>query len=685
VFSVLLVTAAAIVRFYPLTPDFGRRTYRIGWMLSPPFQVRGADGNASGVSVELVNQAASRRGIALQWIFWNDSSESALISKSVDLWPLITVTPERQKVLHISEPYLQNEHCLLVRDDTTYTKVEELATARIGMANVSIDSHHLRKVLPSSSPAPRTTIAAVLEDVCSRKSDAAFMDRFTAIAALLHQTGCRGHALRWIPVPQIRSKLGVGSTFEAQAVADAIRQEIGVLVEEGKLAQIFGQWGFMYGQDLASVEALLNAERREVRLILVTLVFALMLVLAGWQTVRLTRERSRTRQVEDALRESRERDVQAQKLESIGRLAGGVAHDFNNLLTVINGYSDLVYRQLPEPDIKRSHVDEIRKAGARAAELTQQLLVFSRKQVGRPRPLNLNSVVEESEKMLRRLLGEDVQLISRLDPSLGLVMADPGQVHQVLMNLAVNARDAMPDGGTLLIETANEQLDSWQASAQFECLLGPAVRLSVSDTGSGMNEETRKNIFEPFFTTKGDKGTGLGLATVYGIVRQSQGWIDVCSDLGRGSVFRIYLPRLDGTNAHPSAAPSVTVQLNGTETVLVVEDQEEVRSFAVKALAVRGYSVLQAAEGADALTVAQRHCGAIDVLLTDVVLPGMNGRELADRIRIARPAIKVIYTSGYSKDLIAYRGVVHDDISYMPKPYTADQLAAKVRQAIGTD
>jgi signal transduction histidine kinase/ActR/RegA family two-component response regulator len=679
----LLAAGVAIGRFYRRAPEYGKRIYRIGWFVSPPFEVRGADGNATGIAIDLVNQAARRRGIALQWVFWDQSSESALISKSVDLWPLITVTPGRLKLLHISEPYVQNEHCLLVRDDMPYNKVEELATAKIGMANVSIDLVNLRRVLPFAPPVPRLTIQDVLEDVCRQNSDAAFMDRFTAIAALLQQTGCGGHKLRWISVPQVRSDLGVGSTFEFRAVADAIRQEIGVLAEEGKLARVFEQWGYMSGQDVASVESLLNARRREVRLIAVTLIFALMLVLACWQTLRLTRERDRTRQAEAALRESQERYMQAQKMEGIGRLAGGVAHDFNNLLTVINGYSDLVYHQLPEPDVKRSQVDEIRKAGARAAELTQQLLAFGRKQVGRPRPLNLNSVVEESEKMLRRLLCEDVELITRLDPSLGLVTADPVHVHQVLINLAVNARDAMPNGGTLVIETANAPLDTRQASTQSEFRSRPAVRLSVSDTGIGMDEETRKNIFEPFYTTKGNKGSGLGLATVYGIVQQNHGWIDVSSDLGKGSVFRIYLPRTEGTDKPASAAPAVAAQLNGSETVLVVEDQEEVRSFVVKALAGYGYRVLQAAEASQALKMAECHSGAIDVLLTDVVLHGMNGRELANRFRIARPDTKVIYTSGYTQDLIAYRGVLHDDISYIPKPYTADQIAAKVREAMG--
>lgn len=667
----LLVASAAVWWFYVRRPSYEHRVYRIGWMVSPPFQIRGPGGEPSGISVDLVNEAARRRGIPLEWMFWTDSSESALVKKAVDLWPLITVTPDRLKVLHISDPYLQHEHCFLVRDDAPFRKVEDLATARIGMANVSIDARNLRRVLPKATPIPDPAMERVIDSVCRGVTDAGFMDRYTAISALLAQTGCSGHTLRWIAIPQLRSQLGVGSTFEAKAVADAIREEIGIMAGEGKLAEVFGQWGFMSGQDVASVEGLLDAKRREARLITVALVFALMFLLACWQTLRLVRERDRTLKTEEALRESQERYMQAQKLESIGRLAGGVAHDFNNLLTVINGYSDLVYHQLPESDPVRSQINEVRKAGTRAAELTQQLLAFGRKQVGRPKPLDLNALVAEAEKMFQRLLGEDVQLITRLDPSLGLVMADPGHIHQVLMNLAVNARDAMPNGGALIIETANA-----------EDVGRDAVRLSFSDTGGGMDEHTRQHIFEPFFTTKGpNKGTGLGLATVYGIVQQSHGWIDVASEPGKGATFRVFFPRVEGEVTQSQTAPAA-LSLQGSETILVVEDQEEVREFLVKALARRGYRVLQAADGNQALELSLRHSAAIHVLLTDVVLPGMNGRELADQFRTARPEIKVLYTSGYTQDVIANRGVLHRDVAYIAKPYTADEIAAKVREAI---
>jgi signal transduction histidine kinase len=671
-----LLAAAAVLSWYSTQrPDFGNRVYRIGWMISPPFQVRGPDGGPAGISVDLVDQAARRLGIKLQWRFWNNSSESALVSNSVDLWPLITITPERLKVLHITEPYLQHEHCFLVRGDTSFTKAEDLATARVGMANANIDVRTLRSVLPFAVPVPQSKIEDVMADLCRGAVDAAFMDRFTATSALLHRPGCDVMALRWIPIPQLHAQLGVGSTFESKDAADAIRREIATIAQEGKLAKIFGQWGFMSGQDISAVMSVIDSRRREARLFTVALVFALMFLLACWQTLRLTREKTRTLVAEKALRESQERYMQAQKMESIGRLAGGVAHDFNNILTVINGYSDLVYHQLSEVDPRRSQVNEIRRAGAHAAELTQQLLAFSRKQVGRPRPVNLNAVVGDAEKMLRRILGEDVRLITRLDPSVGPILADPGYVHQIVMNLAVNARDAMPDGGTLVIETSDAQDDRNHAS-------GTSVCLSVTDTGSGMDEETRKNIFEPFFTTKGTKGTGLGLATVYGIVQQSQGSIQVFTELGKGSTFRVFLPRVEGVDESPVPNPPAAGPIHGVETVLVVEDQDEVRSFVVDVLARRGYRVLHAADGSAALTIAEQSNGKIEVLLTDVVLPGMNGRELADRFRDLWPATKIIYTSGYTQDLIADRGVLHRDVNYIPKPYTADQITAKVREAI---
>jgi len=378
-----------------------------------------------------------------------------------------------------------------------------------------------------------------------------------------------------------------------------------------------------------------------------------------------------------------EQYLQAQKLESLGTLAGGVAHDFNNLLTVINGYSDIVFRSLREGDAARPKIDQVRKAGARAAALTQQLLAFSRRQIAQPRPVDLNRMVEESAGMFGALLGEDIELVTHLGRPLGQVMADPGQIQQVLMNLLANARDAMPDGGRLTIETTNGTISSGYRADHPEVTPGPCVLLTVADTGVGMDEDTRARLFEPFFTTKAPgKGTGLGLSTVYGIVKQSDGWIWVNSEPGQGTTFKIHLPRVDAEDAPAAGKVPAVVERGHNETVLVVEDQDDVRALATAVLESLGYRVLSAANGPAALALAAEHKGPIDLTLTDVILPGMNGRELADRLKVLRPEARVLFTSGYSRDVIGHRGVLDRDVAYIAKPYAPDELAAKVREIL---
>jgi two-component system, cell cycle sensor histidine kinase and response regulator CckA len=374
---------------------------------------------------------------------------------------------------------------------------------------------------------------------------------------------------------------------------------------------------------------------------------------------------------------------QAQKMESVGRLAGGVAHDFNNHLTVINGYCDMLLDALGPDDPLREELSEIRAAGDRAAALTQQLLAFSRKQVVEPRPLNLNDVVEEYCRMVRRLIGEDIEVATELDPALGPVLADRGQMHQVLMNLAVNARDAMPDGGTILVTTTNAELADVDP-AVADVKPGPYIVLTLSDTGVGMSPETLQKIFEPFFTTKPmGIGTGLGLATVYGIIEQAGGFIRVTSQSGHGTTFRIYLPRI-GEDPQAALTPAGSQKsIGGNETVLVVEDQAEVRKLATGILKKNGYSVLEAANGAEALALAAERPGRIDLLLTDLIMPGITGRELAQRLAEARPEIKVLYMSGYSDDLLARDGMLPGSIAYLSKPFAPADLATKVREAIG--
>ena len=373
---------------------------------------------------------------------------------------------------------------------------------------------------------------------------------------------------------------------------------------------------------------------------------------------------------------------QSQKLEAIGQLAGGVAHDFNNLLTVIGGYSDLLLRRLPEDSQLRISVAEIKKASDRASNLTRQLLAFSRKQILQPKVLDLNGLVSELDKMLRRLIGEDIDLFTITEPRLAMVKADPGQIDQVIMNLIVNARDAMPNGGRITIQTQNVTLTEEQAQQSVSFVPGDYVMLKVSDNGTGMSEDTMNRVFEPFFTTKSaGRGTGLGLSTVYGIVRQSGGHVSVESELGVGTTFKIYLPTVDASHEADSVSSEGTLGA-GSETILLVEDEEQVRIIAQEVLETMGYSVLAAANGEQALEIARQYEGPIHLALTDVVMPQMGGRELIDRLIPLRPNIKVIYMSGYTDDAIMRHNLLDDKVQFIQKPFAAYALARKVRQVL---
>ncbi|MFN2566708.1 MAG: PAS domain S-box protein [Gemmatimonadaceae bacterium] len=374
---------------------------------------------------------------------------------------------------------------------------------------------------------------------------------------------------------------------------------------------------------------------------------------------------------------------QSQKMEAVGRLAGGIAHDFNNMLTAVKAYTEFLLEDLDPADARRTDVQEIAKAADRAASLTRQLLAFSRKQVLQPRPLDLNGVVAGMEKMLSRLIGEDLHIVTRLDPELKLVEADPSQIEQVIMNLVVNARDAMPDGGVLTIETRNVTLE--QVDPAWGIEPGAHAVLTISDTGVGMDADTRANAFEPFFTTKPvGQGTGLGLSTVYGIVKQSGGHVVVYSEPGFGSTFKVYLPQLETQPVDPVLGPAISRLPRGSETIVLVDDDEGVRAVARRILQRAGYSVLSAPDGVEAMRMIVESGGEVHLLVTDVVMPGLGGRDLVMHVRETYPDLRVLFVSGYTEEGVRRHGVLDADSAFLEKPFTAERLAQKVREVLDT-
>ena len=399
--------------------------------------------------------------------------------------------------------------------------------------------------------------------------------------------------------------------------------------------------------------------------------------------IRVIQDISRRKEAEESQANLEQQLRQAQKMESIGRLAGGIAHDFNNLLTVILGYCALIQTRAPTGQVLVNNLEQIQQAGESASNLTRQLLTFSRKQILSPTVLDLNNLVTNLHKMLKRLIGEDIELSIIPQPDLHPVIADSGQMEQVIMNLVVNARDAMPTGGMVTIETNNVYHDDVYMSTHFDAVPGPAVMLAVSDTGQGMDKQTQAQIFEPFFTTKeAGKGTGLGLAMVYGIVKQSRGDIIVYSEPGQGTVFKIYLPVGKVEVLSPPSPQAQPVSQRGNETILLAEDEEIIRNLMRIVLAGEGYTILEAANGEEALALVAQDPTTIALLITDVIMPRMSGPELAKKLKATQPQIKILYTSGYTDDSVVRHGLMRDEIEFLAKPFSPSTLIAKVREVL---
>jgi signal transduction histidine kinase/ActR/RegA family two-component response regulator len=659
------------------------REYRIGFENEPPFHFPDAQGRPTGLAVDILNEAAQRSGIRLRWSFESQSSEMALRSGAVDLWPIMTIRPERLPYVHFTQPYRESEACLLVRAERPYRVPADLDGKEVWYSGLPMTAQLIARILPNAKARVLDDARGLVETVCRGEADAAYLDEFTVIDVLMNGAPCAGVRLRAINVPSARGTLGIGATFEAAGVADRLRGTISDMYEDGTLSLLIARWTYFTGRSMEQSSALLQAQRREYIMAAAIAGTALLFVLAAFLAWRTRQQSLRAMRAEAERSKLKDQLQQSQRLESIGRLAGGVAHDFNNLLTVINGYAELLEAEEGLTDDQKAQVAQIAEAGGQASNLTQQLLAFSRKQVIQPVSLQLNAVVEGIAPMLRRLVGEDIELTTTFEPNLASVMADPAQVHQVLLNLVVNSRDAMPRGGRLRIDTANVVVDEADAALHPGARPGPHVMLAVSDTGTGIDRDVLAHIFEPFFTTKGKgEGTGLGLAMVYGVVQQSHGWITVSSEPGAGTTIRIYLPPAEGHGEAPTSDRTHPARATGTETILIVEDQASVRHLAVSVLQQCGYQLLEAESGEDALRVASARPAPIHLLLTDVVLPGMTGKDLAEQLQAARPGMKVLYASGYAEDVIVHHGVVNPGIRFLPKPYPPHVLAAKVREVL---
>jgi len=784
----------------PLRPV---RPLRVGVRHSPPYYFAEANRSPSGLGVDVINEAARRLNFPITWIViqTGESSETALQQGKIDIWPALTVTPERKTDLYLTEPWLQSNYFLLSLHEKGIESLADLKGKPVSFIQSSFQIRLSAKYLPHARLIRVNTAEEALQAVCGGQADAAFLEARAGQALLLKRpAGCESSAIRFAAVEGATLLVAVASPKAFEREAGELRAEIGRMAQDGTLDSIVARWSFITIKETLGIYTLQESRQRTRWSIYGIVILLVALQVCLWQIYRARIARRVAEEASKALRSSEERyrslvenanDIvythdldgimtslnrageiligysrhemlgkniigilapeheesfrealrrgkagemhfpleleiigrdgrrltmeinarlirqgnepvsvqgiarnvtdrrhledqlrQAQKMEAVGKLAGGVAHDFNNLLTVIIGYTELLQSRLAADDQENRMIHEIRKAAEQAASLTAQLLAFGRRQRLLPRVLDLNAVVSATQKMLVRIIGEQINLVTQLDPGIGPVKADPSQIQQVIMNLSVNARDAMPRGGALNISTTHQRFKRGHSHNGVAITPGDYVVLSVSDTGHGMDKQTQERIFEPFFTTKEmGKGTGLGLSTVYGIVKQSGGYVWVNSEPDKGTIFSIYLPQTDEPLPVQKAEIGVATA-PGSGTVLLVEDEETVRDMARTCLELSGYSVIEAADGVEALRIVKLQKVSIDLLLTDVVMPFMTGPELAEQVTAICPKIKVLFMSGYSDRDLGEGTIAPSFANFLQKPFTPRALSAKLSELI---
>jgi signal transduction histidine kinase/ActR/RegA family two-component response regulator len=661
-------------------PPLPNRPLRIGFLHDPPYMQWGPDGRPAGLAVEVISAAARRINLPLEWVYTNGLVDEPFRDGSIDLWPEMTVLPTREGKIYFSDPWLIANLYIVVRGAGDKPGAD--FTGAIGLTDLPVMDWARQKEFPRATSRRYHDGRELAAGFCAGDVDVAFLPMTDATRAQLDpSTSCPGTAYRTY-VLNDSLKMAIGSRFETRAAADALRQELDRMARDGTLGDLVRPYSYYQAAEILAIFERLEARAQRRLLIGGIIALGAALLMTTWLLVALytasratAREQEARAQLEDQLRQS-------QKLEAVGRLAGGIAHDFNNLLTVVTGYSQLVLDDLPADSDLRAPVEEVKRAGDRAASLVKQLLAFSRRQRLEPRVLSLNAELASAAGMLQRVLGDDIRLISDLSAESDHVRMDPGQLHQIVLNLALNARDAMPQGGSLTIATsdvaanANAQPNGERPVAR--------VRWRTIDTGVGMDAATQAHVFEPFFTTKPQGvGTGLGLATVYGIVAQSGGTIAIESMPGAGATFVIELPvTVDAVSGETAGTARQRPPRQQKSRVLVTEDQPEVRHLVTQVLTTAGYEVLEAGSGEEALDRCKDHACEIDLLLTDIVMPGMSGMELYMAARVNCPGLRVVYMSGYSDAALEERGTVDRSGPMLAKPFTPDALLDIVAGAL---